>query len=79
MRQENKDVMNAVRAADLVNSTGSGDLAGAVEKTCGVERSFTGVLVGASLQHAGQSWDFSQADSEQEEKEMRWSGLWMMN
>ena len=30
VRQENKDVMNAIRAADPVNSTGSGDWTGAV-------------------------------------------------
>ena len=38
--------MNAVLAADLVNSSGSGDLAGMLEKTCGVARSLSGVLAG---------------------------------
>ena len=44
-----KDVMKAVSAANLVNYTGCGDLAGNVKKTYGVERSSSGVLASGTL------------------------------
>ena len=39
VEDEEKEVMSAVLADDLVNSTTSGDLPGKVEETCGVEGS----------------------------------------
>ena len=52
VRQVDKDVRSAVLTADLVNSTVGGNLAGTVEKTCGVERSSRCLWAGEHFQHA---------------------------
>ena len=57
VQQVEKEEEKAVLEADFVNSAVSGDLAGMVEKSCGVERSSSDVLAGESFQHTGQSWD----------------------
>ena len=70
--QVEKNVMKMVLAAYPVNSTVSGDLAGTVEKKCGVERSLSGVEVGEPFQHVGQSCDCSQVETELEVRDMDW-------
>ena len=57
-----------VLSADFVNSTVSGDLAGTVGKTCGVQRSSSVVLAGGHFQHAGKKWECSQGENEPEER-----------
>ena len=52
-----------------VNSTIGGDLAGKVEETCGVERSFSGGLAEEPVGLAGQSWDCSQVEDEPDESD----------
>ena len=67
-----KEVMNAVRTANLVESILSDVLTGDVEKTNDVERSSSCVLTGEFFLQVVQSWDWSQAVSESEE--IRWIG-----
>ena len=53
--QVGKEVMKAVLAADPVNFTVSGEVAGKVEATGGVERSSSDGLAEDHFQHAGES------------------------
>ena len=66
VRQVEKDVMNAVLASELCNSSKSGDLGAKVEKTCGVKGSSSGVVSGKPFPR-GQSWDCSQTENAPEE------------
>ena len=55
----------------------SGNLAGKVEETCGVERSSSGGLAEEPFQHVGQSWSWFQVENEPEER-CDGLALWVM-
>ena len=70
MRQVDKEVMQAVSAADLVNFTESGDVAGKVKESAELKEAQAAMWLWSLFEHAGQSWGCSQVVYELEERDV---------
>ena len=73
VRRVEKEMMNAVLTANLVDSSKSGVFfRGVVEEMGDAERGSSGAVAGEPFQHVNQCWDFMQVENELDE---RYDGL----